>query len=125
MRSHGLKRGTNGGGGCYLGSPLLVFILIVTAGCSTPTQQTGAGVYNLTLTTDASPDLSSIEAAAASVIRPGMSDEERCAALFTLVRDHRFWHPEAHSGIGSLQGGIDPILYLNCIPPTICEEEIS
>jgi len=105
-----------------------VFVLLVLAsGCATPPPETidAGGVYNLTLTTDGSPDLTSVETAVASVVRPGMSDEDRCTALFELVRDRRFWHPEAHSGMAFLQGGVDPILYMNCFAPSICEEEAS
>ncbi len=83
--------------------------------------ETGARAFNLKLLSENVPDVSSIEALLGGIIKPGMTDEEKCKAVWRVVYEHRFWRPSSCGKYG--WGGTDPILNLNCFAPTICQQD--
>ena len=73
--------------------------------------------------TDSVPDLTSIEALKRSIIKPGMTDDEKAKAVWRAVHEHRFWNPYQRNSYRRVFGGTDPILNLNCFAATICQQD--
>jgi len=82
-----------------------------------------AALYNLKVTTDNTPDVTSTEALLAEIIDPQASDEDKCMAVWEVIYLNRFWNPSSRGNLRNRIGGTDPILTLNCFAPTICQED--
>ena len=80
-----------------------------------------ARAYNLKVISENVPDVSSVDALLRQIIKPGMSDEQKCSAVWRVVYEHRFWRPASCGWYP--WGGTDPILNLNCFAPTICQQD--
>ncbi|MFB3891399.1 MAG: hypothetical protein ACE15C_05175 [Phycisphaerae bacterium] len=76
------------------------------------------------LTTDVEPDMTSIESVVRSIIRPGMTDEEKCMALYWFVHDHRYWYPSFYP-VENSKPVADPVLIVNCYPALICQNDAT
>jgi len=85
--------------------------------------QESARLYNLKITTDNTPDLNSVDEFLADVIDPGMTDEQKCMAVWEMVYFNRFWNPSTRGALRNEMGGVDPILQVHCFAPTICQED--
>ena len=70
------------------------------------------------------PDMTSVEDILASILKPGMTDEEKCVAIYRFVHEHRFWYPSA----AARQNGRsvdDPVLQSNCYATLICQQDAA
>jgi len=69
------------------------------------------------------PDLTSVEDFLTQAITPGMTDEQKCMAVWQMVYYMHFWNPSSRGCIRDELGGTDPILNVHCFAPTICQED--
>jgi hypothetical protein len=70
-------------------APCLIAIIVISLLSAHATAETVGVVSNVLVLTDKSEDVSSIEAWTASVIKPGMSDQDKAIAAFWTVVKHR------------------------------------
>jgi len=67
------------------------------------------------------PDLTSIESMLKSVIEPGMSDEQKCLAIWKLLIDWRYHHIPAEGGAEIH----DPVKFLNVYGYGFCDDSAA
>ncbi len=77
-------------------------------------------IYRLGLVTDSLPDVSSVDAVLRSLLRPGMTDDEKCEAIRRLVWQSRYHSPDSTANHYTLA---DPIVFLNCFCGYICSQD--
>jgi len=85
--------------------------------------QESARLYNLKTTTDKADDLSSVDEFLDDAIEPGMTDEQKCMAVWEMVYLNRFWNPSTRCALRNELGGVDPMIQVHCFAPTICQED--
>ncbi|MEI6846398.1 MAG: hypothetical protein WCK36_05045, partial [Candidatus Firestonebacteria bacterium] len=84
------------------------------------------GLYNIKLISEAEPDMSSLEAIISAIIKPEMTDEQKCLTVMKFVSEHRFWAPSLRTpGCGFDEGGTDLVLLMNSTIPTICQQDAA
>jgi hypothetical protein len=79
-------------------------------------------VCGLHLSLDGAPDLFSIETILRSVLRPGMTHEQRARALRDVVWSLRYNSPDNYPQGRAV---VDPIVLLNAFPGTICSQDAA
>ncbi len=77
-------------------------------------------IYRIKLVSDSVPDVSSVDAMLQSVLRPGMTDAEKCAAIRDLVWKSRYHSPDNTPNHHTIA---DPVVYLNCFSGYICSQD--
>lgn len=85
-------------------------------------QSYAPAIYRIGLVTDSMPDVGSVDAIRRSLLRPGMTDEEKCEALRRLVWESRYHSPDntpAH------HAAADPVVFLNCFCGSICSQDAA
>ncbi|RPI64631.1 MAG: hypothetical protein EHM48_00455, partial [Planctomycetaceae bacterium] len=65
------------------------------AASSSATTQEAQAVYKLKIISDVTPDVTSVDALLSQIIKPGMTDEQKCAAAWQVVFQGRFWSPSS------------------------------
>ena len=76
------------------------------------------------LISEAEPDMTSIDSILKSIIKPGMTDEQKCMAVYRFVHRHRFWAPSSRP-VENGKSVADPLLTVNCFPALICQQDSS
>jgi hypothetical protein len=80
-------------------------------------------LLNLKVVSDNVPDVTSVEALLADIIKPDMTDEQKATAVWETVYHSRFWNPSSRGNLRYELGGSDPIIIMNCFSPTICQQD--
>jgi hypothetical protein len=100
---------------------LSLLVVLAIAGAAAADQ--ADRIYELKLVSEASPDLTSVEDFLAQAITPGMTDEQKCMAVWEMVYLNRFWNPSSRQSLRLWLGGSEPIANIHCSAATICQED--
>jgi len=79
-------------------------------------------IYRVKLVSDAVPDMTSLEALVADLVKPGMSHQERCETLRRVIWEHRFNGPDTYA---TDRASHDPVFCLNTHAGTICSQDAT
>jgi len=102
---------------------LAVIVSLALAPVVAAGQQEADRLHNLKVVSNNVPDTTSVEALLKDIIKPGMTDEAKCMAVWQVVYENRFWNPSSRGNLRAQLGGTDPIVVLNCFAPTICQQD--
>ncbi len=102
----------------------IVWLILVVAVPAAAQERGVAILHNLKkVVTDAVPDMTTVESLLADIIRPDMTDEQKCTAVWKLVHRNQFWNSSSRLKLRRRFGGTDPVVMLNCSAQTICQQD--
>ncbi|MHC4716169.1 MAG: hypothetical protein ACYS5V_04310 [Planctomycetota bacterium] len=114
---------------CGRNAFLAVTLALIPCAVPTPArgqarQTKGGYLCQVRLVSEAEPDMTSVGSILRSITRPGMTDEQKCLAVYRFVHEHRYWYPAARpSELG--RPVFDPVLTVNCFAPLICQQDAA